>query len=277
MNLEPEQLQFYKDQGYLLVENCFSPTEIEIMKAELPGIYAEKKPGTIVEKDSTTIRAVYGAHAYNKTFDCLAKQGRIVEPIQQILGDSVYTHQFHINAKKAFNGSFYLWHQDYAFHLEEDGIPTPKVVVAIVFLDEVHELNGPLMVIPGSHKEGLIAKGTNPQMHETYQAYDSWIDTVTSDIKYGVDEKNLKNLITKYGAVAPKGGPGSVLFLHPNCVHGSSTNIYPFDRTVVVIVYNSMENLPLPLENRRPDFLATHHPIKIEPLSGEAFLTAQTI
>ena len=275
MQLQPEQLKAYQDQGYLLLENCFSSKEIEMMKVELPEIYAAAKPGTIVEKDGETIRAVYGAHAYNKTFDCLSKQARIVEPIQQILGSSVYIQQFHINSKKAFNGDVYLWHQDYAFHLEEDGIQTPRETVAIIFLDEVHEFNGPLMVIPGSHQEGLIAEGTNPEMHDTYQKYDSWIDTVTSDIKYGVDEATLKKLTKKYGTVAPKGSAGSVLFLHPNCVHGSSVNIYPFDRTIVVIVYNSIENLPLPLENPRPDFLACRDHTAVKPLSGDAFLTSR--
>ena len=271
MHLKPEQLQAYQEQGYLLVYNCFSPTEIEVMKAELPGIYAEGKPGTIIEKDGTTIRAIYGAHSYNPVFECLAKQARIVEPIQQILGSSVYVHQFHINAKKALTGDVYLWHQDYAYHLQEDAIPTPRVAIAIVFLDEVHEFNSPLMIIPGSHKEGLIAEKSDHKQHETYKEYDSWIANVTSNINYAVDEANLKRLIKKYGTVAPKGNAGAILFLHPNCVHGSTANIYPFDRTVVVIVYNSIENLPLPLENPRPDFLASRHRIAIDPLEEPIF------
>mgnify|MGYP006300042043 CR=1 FL=1 len=267
MHLQPEQLQAYQDQGYLLVENCFSPTEIEVMKAELPGIYADAKPGTIVEKDDTTIRAIYGAHTYNQVFGCLSKQARIIEPIQQFLGSSAYVHQFHINAKKALTGDVYLWHQDYAYHLKEDAIPTPRVAIAIVFLDEVHEFNSPLMVIPGSHKEGLIAEKSDRKQHDTYKEYDSWIANVTSNINYALDEPKLKKLTKKYGTVAPKGSAGSIIFLHPNCVHGSTANIYPFDRTVVVIVYNSVDNLPLPLENPRPDFLASRDYSAIEPLA----------
>jgi len=275
MHLQPEQLQAYQDRGYLLVENCFSPTEIDVMKAELPGIYAEGKPGTIVEKDGTTIRAIYGAHTYNPVFECLSKQARIVEPTQQILGSSVYIHQFHINAKKALTGDVYLWHQDYAYHLKEDSIPTPRVAIAIVFLDEVHEFNSPLMVIPGSNKEGLIAEKSDRKQHDTYKEYDSWIANVTSNINYAVDETTLKRLTKKYGTFAPKGNAGSIVFLHPNCVHGSTANIYPFDRTVVVIVYNSIENLPLPMEKPRPDFLASRNHTAIEPLSGEYFLTSR--
>ena len=272
MHLHPEQLQAYQEQGYLLVENCFLPTEIEIMKTELPGIYAEGKTGTIIEKDGTTIRAIYGAHTYNSVFDCLSKQARIIEPIQQMLGSSVYLHQFHINAKKALTGDVYLWHQDYAYHLKEDSIPTPRVAIAIIFLDEVHEFNSPLMVIPGSHKEGLIAEKSNPKQHDTYQEYDSWIANVTSNINYAVDRATLKRLTKKYGTVGLKGSAGSIVFLHPNCVHGSTANIYPFDRTVVVIVYNSIENLPLPMEKPRPDFLASRDCTPIEPLLGDAFL-----
>ena len=73
----------------------------------------------------------------------------------------------------------------------------------------------------------------------------------------------------QYGIVAPKGLSGSVIFFHPSCVHGSGSNMYPFDRTVVITVYNSVANLPATTENLRPEFLASRDYRPIEPLSDD--------
>lgn len=267
MQLGKDQLKAYQDQGYLLLENCFSQTEIEVMKAELPEIYAAGKTGTIVEKDGMTIRMVFGAHTYNPIFNRLSKQSRIVEPIMQIVGGSVYIHQFHINAKKALTGDVFPWHQDYAYHREEDGIPTPREAIALVFLDEVHEFNSPLMLIPGSHQEGLIAKNNNTEQHTTYKDEGTWIANVTSDDNYAIDRATLKKLENTYGIISTKGSAGSVLLLHPNCVHGSGVNMYPFERAIVVIVYNSTDNIPLPVENPRPEFMASSDYTPVKPLT----------
>jgi ectoine hydroxylase len=269
MKLTSEQLQTYENQGYLFSPNLFSQAEVNVMKGELPRIYADAKLGTIVEKDGTTIRMVFGVHTYNPIFNSLGKQARIVEPAMQILDSQVYIHQFHINAKKALTGDTFPWHQDYAYHHEEDGIPTPRVMIAIIFLDEVHEFNSPLMLIPHSHQEGLIAKNNYTEQHSTYKDDPDWMANVTSDDNYAIDLANLKRLEKKYGIVAPKGSAGSILFLHPNCIHASGVNMYPFDRSLVVIIYNSTENLTLSLENPRPEFMASSDYTPIEILLNQ--------
>ena len=37
----------------------------------------------------------------------------MIEPIEQIFGEKVYMHQYKINAKSAFTGDVWQWHQDY--------------------------------------------------------------------------------------------------------------------------------------------------------------------
>ncbi len=85
-------------------------------------------------------------------------------------------------------------------------------------------------------------------------------------------EDQVEKLVHQNGIVAPKGKAGSVLFMHPNCVHGSNSNMSPFDRTLLAIRYNSVKNLPLPVKNPRPDFQASRDYTPIEPLSGEVLL-----
>ena len=270
MQLTAEQLKTYQDRGYLFFPNCFSPEEVDRMRTELPNIYSQDFAGKVVEQDGKTLRMVHGVHQENEVFQRLSQHPKVVVPIMQMLDSSIYVHQFKINAKKAFNGELWQWHQDYVYLWQEDGIPTPRMTNAVIFLDEVNEFNGPLMLIPGSHKEGVISTKNDGQQDSAYQDSPDWIEAMTTNIKYVVDRKTLARLIARYGSiVAPKGPAGSILFFHPNCVHGSTSNMSPQDRAIIVINYNSVENLPVAMENPRPDFLASRDRQAIEPLPKE--------
>ena len=57
-------------------------------------------------------------------------------------------HQYKVNAKAAFDGDVWQWHQDYGTWARDDGMPEPRAMNISVFLDEVMPINGPLMFIP---------------------------------------------------------------------------------------------------------------------------------
>lgn len=67
-----------------------------------------------------------------------------------MLGEEVYMHQYKVNAKAAFEGDVWQWHQDYGTWARDDGIPQARAMNIAVFVDEVMPINGPLMFIPGS-------------------------------------------------------------------------------------------------------------------------------
>lgn len=273
MQLSSEQLQTYDEQGYLFLPNVFSSAEIEVMKAELPTIYRENTLAKIVEEDGKTVRIVHGSHIKSDVFKRLSQHPRIVKPVMQILGSAVYIHQFKISAKVAFDGDVWQWHQDYVYYKEEDGIPEPRIVNTAIFLDEVNEFNAPLMLVPGSQKEGLISVFTQEDQNNQYQDGPSWISRLTTKLHYTINKETLERLVKQYGIVAPKGAAGSVLLFHPSCVHGSGTNMSPLDRALVIINYNSVENTPkTPVKEQRPEFLASLNYTPIEPLSGEVSL-----
>ncbi|MGD1702671.1 phytanoyl-CoA dioxygenase family protein [Dapis sp. BLCC M229] len=273
MQLSSEQLQHYQDRGYLFLPNVFDRAEVEVMKAELPAVYGENSLGKIVEEDGKTVRIVHGCHTKSDIFKRLSQHPRIIDPVMQILGSAVYIHQFKISAKIAFEGDVWQWHQDYVYYKEEDGIPEPRIVNTAIFLDEVNEFNAPLMLVPGSQKEGLISVFTEEEQHNQYQDGPSWISRLTSKLHYIINKETLEKLVKQYGIVAPKGAAGSVLLFHPSCVHGSGANMSPFDRALVIINYNSVENTPkIPIKEQRPEFLASLNYTPIEPLSDEVLL-----
>ena len=268
MVLTDEQLSFYKHQGYIFLSNYFSHTETEILKAQIPKLIQNDKIGRVLEKSGETVRALHGSHTRNSVLNNLTKLPRLIEPAMQILESQVYVYQFKINIKAAFSGDVWPWHQDFIFWAEEDGMLAPRAINILIFLDEVNEFNGPLFLIPGSHHEGKIQ--VQPQGK-------GWEANVKADLKYVVPNLIVAELVKKQSIVAPKGAAGSVLFFHPNCIHGSTNNISPFSRNVAIITYNSVENVPLKTENQRPEFMVNRDCKSIEALSNDILVKVQAV
>ncbi|MCA1993183.1 MAG: phytanoyl-CoA dioxygenase family protein [Coleofasciculus sp. S288] len=275
MFLTEEQITTYKNNGFVLLDEYFSRTEIELMKAELPALFAEETSKRVLEEEGNTVRSVHGSHTTNEVFRRLSRHPRLVLPAMHILGSKVYVYQFKINAKAAFSGDVWEWHQDYIFWKKEDGLQTPRVTNALVFLDEMNELNGSLFFMVGSHKEGMIevkARNFKEISGESKVNDSSWKSSFTAKLKYSLNQKMIADLALKYKIVSIKALPGSVLFFDSNIVHSSPNNISPFDRSVVIVTFNSIENIPSTVDNPRPDFLVSRDFRPIEPLSDNALL-----
>src|SRR5207245_8148112 len=133
-----------------------TPQEVSTLLNGVPALYAQRRAENIREKGSDAVRTNFAAHLYNRQFAKLARHPRMVEPIQKLLGEPVYMHQFKINGKMAFDGDVWQWHQDYGTWKNDDLMPEPRALTMAVFLDEVNEPNGPLMLIPGSHRPGPL-------------------------------------------------------------------------------------------------------------------------
>ena len=87
-----------------------------------------------------------------------------------MFGEQLYMHQYKINAKAAFEGDVWQWHQDYGTWARDDGMPEPRAMNIAVFMDEVMPINGPLMLVPRSHKHGVLAAGHD----EATTSYPLW-------------------------------------------------------------------------------------------------------
>jgi len=258
MRLTPEQLHTYEEQGFLFVPDLITQTEVDLLRAEVPKLYSDNSLRRVVEKEGYVTRSVYGCHLVNDYFKHFASEPKLLGPAKQLVDDDVYIYQFKINAKVAFQGDVWKWHQDYIFWRNEDGLPAPRITNIAIFLDEVTEFNGPLFLIPGSHREGVIevpARVARPT-NGVYKDAPEWITTLTADLKYSVDSPKVAELVERYGITAPKGKPGDAICFHSNLVHASTINISPFSRTMLLITYNSINNIPSGVDRTRPDFIA---------------------
>jgi ectoine hydroxylase len=166
MKLTQQQLKDFDEQGYIVMQNCFSDEEMSVLRAEAEEIYKSNREEVWREKSGAP-RTAFAAHTYNEAFGILGRHPRLIEPLEQFFGEPVYMHQFKINAKAPFDGAVWQWHQDYGTWARDDGMPEPRAMNISVFLDEVMPINGPLMFIPKSHKAGVCPPATTWRRHPT--------------------------------------------------------------------------------------------------------------
>src|SRR5580692_1205534 len=261
MRLSQYQVDTYRSEGYLFLPELFRPPEITVLKREASRVFQDDEPGRVFERDSNLVRSVYGSHMYNDIFLRLCSHPRVAEPAMQILGSNVYVHQFKINAKAAFGGEQWEWHQDYIFWLRRDGMLEAKAMTAAVFLDDVTEFNGPIILIAGSHREGVL-EGNNRQTdisgaEDKSGTHVVWRSDLAARLTFTVDHETIAHLVRNSKLVAPKGPAGSCLFFDCNTVHSSGSNMSPFDRGMALITFNSIDNKLADVQDPRPQFLAS--------------------
>jgi ectoine hydroxylase len=229
MRLTPAQIAEFEDQGYLFMPNLFSAEEIAVLNAEVPGLFGQQRPEVWREKGSDAPRTAFYVQTWNEVFALLARHPRLVEPGMQLLAsDKLYLHQFKINAKAAFDGAVWQWHQDFATWYEDDDMPAPQAMNIALFLAEANEFNGPLMLIPKSHRLGRFEAA-----HDV---------TTTSYPLWTIDHATIARLVNEGGIVAPKGPPGAALLFHSNLVHASGSNLTPWSRWIVYLSLNRCDN-----------------------------------
>ena len=177
MKLSAEQLKAFDEQGYVFFPNCFSEEEIALLRTEADNILKLDRQEVWREKSGAP-RTAFAAHKFNQVFEVMSRHPRLVEPLMQLFGESVYVHQFKLNAKAAFEGDVWQWHQDYGTWARDDGMPEPRAMNIAIFLDDVLPINGALMIIPKSHKQGVLEAGHD----KTTTSYPLWTldkETVT--------------------------------------------------------------------------------------------------
>jgi len=255
MRLTSQQLAEFDRQGYLFLPSCFSEPEIAVLRAEAERIYASDRQQVWHEKSGAP-RTAFAAHTYNEAFRLLGAHPRLIEPVEQLLGERLYMHQFKINAKAPFDGEVWQWHQDYGTWARDDGMPEPRAMNIAVFLDEVMAINGPLMFIPRSHRHGTLEAGHD---RET-TSYPLWT----------LDHATVTRLADAGGIVAPTGKPGSVLMFHGNLVHASPPNITPYPRKIVYLTLCAVSNHITKFT--RPEWIAHRDFTPIEPVDDDALL-----
>ncbi len=261
MKLDSEQLAQFERDGYLFFPGLFTTEETQVLKDAVPELYARREDYNVREKGGNAVRTNFAAHMYSAPFAKLARHPRMVVPVQDLLGEKLYMHQFKINGKMAFEGDVWQWHQDYGTWLNDDMMPTERAMNVAIFLDDVGEFNGPLMFIPGSHRRGVV----DARHDLTTTSYPLW--TVDNDL--------IRQLVQRAGGkqggiVSPKGAAGSMILFHSCLVHASGSNLSPFDRVSVYLSLCAVSNHIR--RYKRPEYIAQRDFTPIECLPDDCLL-----
>lgn len=173
MPLTPDELKTYHDDGYLFYDQpLFGADEIDAILAEVDKIMTGETevPPYLVQLEShgsaanqkpseaNPIRKLQGMTYVVPFFENLAKDPRIVDLVESILGPDIklYTDEYFCKNPARNGEPFkpYNWHQDatnYPFLL-----PPTNVTTCWIALDAATRENGCMQFIPKSHRFGAV-------------------------------------------------------------------------------------------------------------------------
>src|SRR5437660_10712956 len=135
MKLTQQQIDDFNREGWLFLPELFSQEEVNLLAREAERIYDTDRPEVWREKSGAP-RTAFAAHLYNEAFGALGAHPRMIEPIEQLFGEKLYMHQFKINAKAAFTGDVWQWHQVSGTWRREVAMPSPHAFTRADFLPE---------------------------------------------------------------------------------------------------------------------------------------------
>ena len=249
-----EKLEAFDRDGFMVLEDVFSSDVVERMRGtanemrDYPRSLANET--VITEPGGGAVRSVFAVHRQTDDFDIVSRDPRLAGVASHILGDEVYIHQSRLNYKPAFKGKEFYWHSDFETWHAEDGMPRMRALSMSVMLTDNHPQAGPVMFVPGSHKQFISCVGETPE--DNYKASLKRQET-------GIPDKDsIKALVDEGGIVAPAPKAGSVVVFDCNTLHASGGNITPFERMNAFFVFNAWSNrleAPFAASKPRPEHI----------------------
>jgi len=259
-------VEAFERDGFLLLRDFFKPETVDALVEEMHALRRDRR---LLERDEVirepgddaTVRSIFAVHELSPLMASVAADRRLLQLVTQILGSDVYLHQTRLNYKPGFRGKEFYWHSDFETWHVEDGMPRMRAVSASILLTENNAWNGPLMLIPGSHRWFVACAGETPDDHYRMSLRRQELGTP--------DTEGLRFLIEQAeGELETAAGPpGTLLLFDCNLMHGSNSNISPWPRSNLFLCFNSVENqlvAPFGARRPRPEFIG--HRGRVEPL-----------
>lgn len=169
-DIGPEEISFYREQGYLVVRQAFTPPEIQaatdglvdlIMgkRPDFKHVYFEGKAKEILatltpDQRQDAVRKIGMFIEFDARLKAISHHAGMLQAIAKLMGGAEPTmFQDMALIKPPRLGREKPWHQDKAYF--DYPLDTP-VVGTWIALDEATIENGCMQILPGRHKEGPI-------------------------------------------------------------------------------------------------------------------------
>jgi len=229
--ISAKQVEFYRQNGYVVVVNVVDAAMRDGMKAVIADLIAKAKGLTTHDDiydlepshtpDLPRVRRIKKPTKVHPIFDQLVKSPQMVAILKALLGPNVRLHGSKLNMKDPQYGSAVEWHQDWAFypHTNDD-------LLAIgVMLEDIDEENGALQVLPGTHRGPVYD-------HHVDGYFCGAMDPTTCGLDFSK-------------AVSCPGKAGSCSFHHVRLVHGSAENRSKRSRPLMLYECGAADAWPL--------------------------------
>ncbi|RXZ80557.1 phytanoyl-CoA dioxygenase family protein [Paenibacillaceae bacterium] len=158
-----EQVENYRKDGYLAIEQLYSAEEVkkgiealgEIMFGDTKGAKLQfTRPMTelnTLEDRELALRKIENFTAGHESLHAIAYNSALIKTVEAILGEPAKLVQEMALLKPPHGGGEKPWHQDMAY----GNLAYDKAVVGVwIALDDAALDNGCMHVIPGSHADG---------------------------------------------------------------------------------------------------------------------------
>lgn len=230
--LTQRQREFYFENGYVHAEGLISREWIARLNAAKDELVEQSRALTESDRDFVLApahtataprlrRANYAADNHPVIWE-FARNSPLTDLAVDLLGPDVKFREAMINFKWAKGGEEIGWHQDTSFPYTNS-----QPLTTLVSLEDVGPDQGPLMVIPGSHKG---------EVFDRYEPDGRWAG--------GIREKDLKRVPLER-AVNLTGPAGSISVVHMHVVHGSMRNDSARGRPLLVCGYDPADAFPI--------------------------------
>jgi phytanoyl-CoA hydroxylase len=230
--LTSQQIETYRRDGYLVIPRLIEGEQLAELRALTDRIVAEAR-GVSANDDLYDLEASHSAALPRvrrlkpaifkryEFFRALTRDPKITSILTGLLGPNIRLYGGKLNMKSAGYGSPVEWHQDWAFypHTNDDVLATG------IYLDDCDMDNGPLLVIPGSHRGPTWD-------HHADGRFCGAMTLASCDIDLGK-------------AVPLTGPAGSMTIHHARLVHGSALNKSNRQRRLLLHEYTAADAWPL--------------------------------
>ena len=229
--LTPEQIAFYHENGYVLVEDVVTPDQLQVLR-DVTYQFIDRSRAVTESDDvfdldeghsseTPRLTRIKLPHKQHRVYAEVLKNERMVGILRSLLGPNVCLQTAKLNTKAPGGGAAVEWHQDWAFYPHTND----ALLACGLMLEDVTEDNGPLMVIPGTHKGPVLS-------HHNDGVFCGAVDP---------DDP----LFDKDRIVTLTGKAGSMTIHHVRTLHGSAPNRSDRARLILFYECHAAEAWPL--------------------------------
>ena len=255
MALDQEQIDRFWRDGFIVVEDAVTSEQLQDLRTVFQGWVEESRahaddfgetldgrarfdlePGHSAEKPA--LRRVQSPEEVSGVYADVMRKARTVDMVTELIGPAIRFHHGKVNSKLPGAATKVKFHQDFPFQ----PMTNDDLITALLFVDEVTLENGPLEVVPGSHKGPL---------------YTLWHNGVfTGAVDDSVVEEHRAEIVKCTGPA------GAVCLMHSSLLHGSAPNLSAQPRTLYIATYYAEDAIELS-PNHLPSTL-THELVRGE-------------